>query len=151
MGEYNIDKSQSLQIGWGRSFKQKPEELGWGRGIIRGKERCRHQLDLCMFHNTAPVLRRRSSEQPGVAGKEKGLPDWTIWVSISYFPIICNFLAPPKKKTGPGNHVMESDHILGFVQKREILGKKCSDPETFLIQHDIYIHIHIYNLLLLSF
>lgn len=47
-------------------------------------------------------------------------------------------LSPKNSRSGPGNHVAEIDHILGFEQRKEILERKRSDPETFLIQHDLY-------------
>lgn len=39
----------------------------------------------------------------------------------------------------PETHIGETDHVLGFVQKkRKFQKKKCSDAGTFLIQHGVY-------------
>lgn len=101
-----------------------PEGRGWRRGIKLRKERCRYQPSLCRFHNTALAPRRRSSESPGMAGKEKWLPDRTIYVSISYFPIICNLYKKKKNRPGPGNHVATLTLFWVMCKKREILRKK---------------------------
>lgn len=107
------------------------------RRDYHGKGKVQTSAQPLLTHSMALVPRRSRDSPPGFARKEQWLPDWTIQISIPYFPIICNFLQK-NFMFGPGNHVAEIDHILRFVQEKGNSRKKALTLRPFfLIQQDV--------------
>ena len=115
----------------------------WRRGIIGGKKRCRHQLNLCLFHNPDLALRRRNSELPGVAGEENGYLTGSSRFPFPIFPSFAIFYQKKEIKVWSWKPRCGNWPYLEICAKKGNSRKNYSDPETFLIQYDIHTETYI--------